>query len=555
MRRALLEMIVGLTAFTSPLAAQATSGVGSDAIPVPEGGTRISIGGFWSSYGKRLAPSPDGGAVRSPLFSGFARNSLTAADFPVLTPAQDAIRSLTGEPKFTLTLGALEARGDVSQSVVPLHVEYGIRKYLSIGLLVPYVETRSDSRFVLNRGGKGATVGENPARTTATAATARATNGALLQQIDAARAALAAEVTRCSDAAATGGGCAAIRTNPAAAQDLLNRAALTKAQLAALYGDATKAGSPVVPIQKSAAQLAVEANITALGTSFSQYTIGNIDGTRMPVGALLIYGSGGLQTISSDTAFKLAYDSLAGGGRAGMGDVDLVATLLLHDSFGGNQAARLAPTKRAFRTAVSGGWRFGTATGGRSHSPFDVPTGDGANALLVRSTTDVIFGRRVWLSSTVRAVKPFADNVVARIPGISDTTLFHSAYVGPAERALGSRLEIEIAPRLALGSFFGASFAYDLVHQGTSTYTATAIPATDPATLPLPVFETAATTVHQLQMGVSFSTLASYVRGNSRFPVDVLYNHALILTASGGVVPAPVSDQLQFRIYTRFPRR
>jgi hypothetical protein len=56
-------------------------------------------------------------------------------------------------------------------------------------------------------------------------------------------------------------------------------------------------------------------------------------------------------------------------------------------------------------------------------------------------------------------------------------------------------------------------------------------------------------------LGLSFSTLSSYVRGRSRFPAEVIYTHTVPLAASGGEVPAVASDRLELRVYTGFPRR
>jgi hypothetical protein len=56
-------------------------------------------------------------------------------------------------------------------------------------------------------------------------------------------------------------------------------------------------------------------------------------------------------------------------------------------------------------------------------------------------------------------------------------------------------------------------------------------------------------------VGVTFSTLASYVRGRSRFPAEVIYSHTMPLSGSGATLPAVSSDRLELRVYTGFPRR
>jgi hypothetical protein len=56
-------------------------------------------------------------------------------------------------------------------------------------------------------------------------------------------------------------------------------------------------------------------------------------------------------------------------------------------------------------------------------------------------------------------------------------------------------------------------------------------------------------------LGFSFSTLASYARGRSRFPAEVIYTHTAPLSGSGALTPAISTDRLELRVYTGFPRR
>jgi hypothetical protein len=526
--------------------AQSASGVGDDAIPVPKHGTRIHLVGLFASYDSRFGSSL-GGSAESPLFSGYNRNNLGVADIPRLAVAQDNIRSLSGVSNFSLTLGKLEAKGDVVRTVVPFQLDFGITRRLSLSVLVPYVETRANNKFVLNRGGTGANVGQNPARL---APSARTNNGAVLAQIAASQTALTSEIARCGDANATGGGCNAIRNDPGGAQSLLTQSASFATQLKALYGDANSVGAPMVPIAGSTTQHAIEDRLTALRSTFSQFASNDSSTAAQPAGAVLVYASSGLQQIAKDSAFGLAYDTLTNGGRAGIGDIDVVATYLVFDSFGASQSRRLFTPARGFRTSISGGWRFGSANGGRSESPFDVPTGVGANALLFRTTTDFIVTKVFWMSGTLRYTKPMSDLVVTRFPGSGDSTLFRPFVQASANRSIGTRTEFEIAPRLALGTFFGVSMAYDIGHQQASTLKSVVAQDATYGSL----VTTPSSTAEVLQLGLSYSTLGSFARGQSRWPIEVIYSHGMTVSGSG-MAPAENSDRIELRIYTRFPRR
>ncbi|WP_158514801.1 hypothetical protein [Gemmatimonas phototrophica] len=531
-----------------PLAAaqgQSVSGVGDDAIPIPRGGFRIQVGGLWNDYREVYSP----GAGKQALLRGLATENLGVNLMPQLSDAQAGIRALTGNSSFALSLGPLESAGEVRQSIAPFALDYGVSRRLSLRAVVPYVESRDVSQLILNRNGTAANVGRNPALGTA-GQQARAANAALLGQIDAARTALTAEISRCANVSATG--CDAIRANPAGAQTLVTRASQTRSSLATVYGDGDAAGAPVVPISGSSLHAAVVSTVGALRTDFGAYGITSIAAAAQPQPAVTIFGPGSIGSITSDT-FNVGYARLGDTRRAGIGDIDLTATYLLFDSFNADQVKRVLSPARGLRSNLTVGWRFGTAGADRAEDAFDVPIGEGANALLVRSTTDVLFNRWAWMSATVRAVKPFGDRIAVVVPFRDETSLLSSPVdIVSAARTLGTRLEFEVAPRMAIGQFFGLSASYLVRHWGADVFDTeraeSSASLTEPFTTPSRTFSAAA-------VGVTFSTLNSYVRGRSRFPAEVVYTHTTPLGASGGFVPVVSSDRLELRIYTGFPRR
>ena len=543
-------LLAGVAARPGAAQAQTVAGLGDDAIPLPKGAKRFLISGLWNDWDAVYAPTATGGPNRRPLLAALATSQAGVAIFPQLVTAEAGVRTLTGQSTFALSLGALDASGEVRQSIAPLGVSLGLTRRLSLRLLVPYVESRDVTQLLLNRVGSTANVGMNPAYVAGTGVSARATNGAVLAQLDLARTQLAAEITRC--ASPTASGCDAIRGNPVGAQALVLRAATTRTAIAAVYGNATNGGAPVVPIENGSAQTAVRTTIATLRSDFAAFGVTGIAQGAAPAGASTIYGPGGMTRIVGDTAWKLGYDRLGNTRRAGIGDIDLTASFLLYDSFHADQVRRLLTPTRGVRSMLTAGWRFGTAGADRTDDPFDVPIGDGANALLVRSTTDLVLTPSVWMSATVRAVKPMSDEIAVALPFRNEMNAFDAFTSGKAVRSLGTRVELELAPRLSFGQFFGVSAAYLVRHWGDDRYAvvdaaASAGQQTDGGT--------ASRTMHAAALGASFSTLASYVRGRSRFPAEVIYTHTIPVTGSGAAIPASTSDRLELRVYTGFPRR
>ncbi len=544
--------LVAVATLASIASAQAVAGTGDDAIPIPKGGYRFRLGGLWNDYTNVYAPDANGSLVSRPLLAGLATASLGTNRLPQLANYESAIRSLSAVANYNLSLGTFEAIGDVRQSSVPLALDVGITRRVSIGIVVPYVESRNRSQLVLNRAGTNATAGQNPAYSAAGATAARTINGTVLRQLATAFNQLSAEVTRCAVATATN--CDAIRANPAGAQTLLQRARAAQTAIALVYGDSTRAGSPLVPITGSAVQTAIVANLTSIASAFQGFGVGSLQAVA-PASANVVYGPGSLAAIARDSAFGLGYSAIGNTRRAGIGDIDLTATALLHDTFGADQYKRLNSTGRAWRTSLTAGFRFGTAGADRVEDPLDVPIGDGASAILLRSTTDLILNKFFWISGTVRVVRPLGDDVAVAVPVLTDTSLFFSYRTAVAQRSLGQRTEIEIAPRLMFGQFFGLSGGYLLRRVGEDKLETLVPPTTQSSTASGGEFLTPARTVQALTIAASFSSLASYMRRGAKWPLELTFTHTAPFAASGGISPIFSMDRLEMRIYRGFPRR
>ncbi|MEQ1690565.1 MAG: hypothetical protein ABMA00_04730 [Gemmatimonas sp.] len=538
----LLTIIALLLGASAPLAAQAVTGAGADATALPKGAMRWRVAGIWEGSDKIFTAS---GA--QPMYAGIATGALGTARLPQLSAAEQAIRTLSGLTTFSLSLGPLESTADTRQSITPLSLELGVTPRLSVGVVVPYIESRDNALLVLNRAGVGATVGQNPAYSATAGSAARSSNGALLRQLAQSRTQLASEIARCAPASATG--CDAIRADPSGAQQLVNQALSTQNAIVTIYGDSVRGGAPVVPISNSATQAAINALIGSMRTAFNGFGVTTLTEGVLPASATIVNGPGAIARIANDTAYGLDYSTLGGTRRAGIGDIDLTASYLWLNTLGERPAQWLAATRFGVRSQFTAGWRFGTAGADRPHVAFDVPIGDGANALLARSTTDVVFNRFLWMSGTLRIVQPLGDRAVIRRPLLVDSMLFVPSTIEPADRSLGRRVDLEVAPRVMLGRFFGLSGGYLYRRSDADRYT---FSASDSLTAGR--FAVNARTYQAYMLGATFSTLSSYARGRSKWPVEVLYVHVAPITGTGSVA-ATSSDRLELRVYTGFPRR
>lgn len=506
-------------------------------MPVPARTWRLSISGMWDQWDRRLL----GDGSTGQLLGGLSTPSLGSAQLPVLADTETGIRGLLGRSDFGLTLGPLEATGAVRRTTSLLQAELGLTNRVSLGVRVPYVEVVHDARLLLNRNGVDANVGANPALTNQGAAVG---NGNVHFNLETARATLSTAIADCASGG-TSDICAVIQADPAAASALLERAGAFASAWKAVYGDGTTTlGAPVVPVAGSAAHLAIGGSLAELSDAFGEYGFNALQ-RAVPNGAILVYSSEGLQTLAQDSAFGLNADTLGGAFRAGMGDVDVEARVLLFDRWRFDQTARLTGGQSGVRVLASAGWRFGTASSAQANEPFALATGDGVNALLLRATADAVWRKWGWVSVTARTTMPRPDQAVVRLPGAGVPDFFFGAVPQAATRTLGQRFDLEIAPRVNLGEKLGLSAMWARRSMGGDTY----------VTANGEEFRTPSGSAQFGAIGITYSTLAPFVRGNSRRAVEIMFVHEVALNASGVIVPSLVRDRLEMRVYRGFPRR
>lgn len=541
------------------LSAQPVLGGGDDATVLRRGRARIRIGGILETaterYGGRGGPLDQ----REPLGADASFDTLGVGFLPrFLQPLQDTLRVLTGAPGFVASLGQLRTDIRTDVQTIPLSAEFGVLDRLTLSVLVPYVRTRSTVNPVVNPTGAEGTLGFNPAGDFAGGTgvtTALARNRQATQQLGAAAAELRALSTACAAPTAMDPRCTDFPAAAAAA--LVSEAAALQSRIGYVYGTGTAgSGRPFVPVAGTAPQRAVEARIADLSRRFGTFQITSLSAGSTPAGATARLGLAGLQTILTNEAFGIVGDSLRGLVRSGSGDIELAATLQWLDTFRGDEQARLSPRGLQLRSAVTAGYRFGTGSGDFPFTWFDVPTGSGVNALLFRSATDVVFGRRFWASAIVRVAQPLADQPFVRVPTTPDEAFVSVFREVPIDRTMGRELQLELNPRVALSDFFSVWGHYQLRSKAADRNRGTfELPADgdQPAmTIDASILDVESEAREQRAgIGVSYSTLAAYTRGKSSLPMEVSWLYRRSLAGSGGQVLRASSQQVMVRTYFR----
>jgi hypothetical protein len=541
------------------LTAQPVRGIGDDATTPARGVVRVqfstSITDFSHRYGKGTSGRRDGDL--EPLGTDFSVDTLGAANFPGLASVQSALRILTGNNAFTLSLGTSNLTEQVRIQTTPIQLEAGITKWLSVGVMVPIVSARNQVQFNLRAGGN---VGLNPGLVadSAAAATAVAANALLVSQLNAARTQLAALLASCTSNPGSNAQCASIVAN---APTINANATAFVTGVTQAYGTSRTTGSPFVPAAGSAADSLIRTRIVAFRSQFSQYGVTAIAPTTLgPARATALVTPDGLQRAMADSSLRLRAGPLGTVTHQGIGDVEVAVKLRLFDSFGfHSDTSRLLPKGMNLRQSVAGVYRFATGTIDLPGNYLDYGTGQGNNAVEVRSFTDLVYGQHFFASFVARYTLQLPDQQALRITDTPNQVFAPAYRERLVDRNLGDQLQIEVNPRWVLSDWFSVGAQYLFRNKAEDAFTGTFTVPTSESGLAAPLtldantlrYETAATE-QRVGVGLTFSSVAAHARHKATFPIEVQYFNSRTIAGTGGAVPRLSIQQLQVRLYPRF---
>ena len=180
-----------------------------DAAPIPAGMLRLRVSNVWTRFDERFAANGE----RTPLNAPLSTDSLGTAQLPLLAPIEAAARTLALDPALRLSLGTLRVGGNARIVTTPIAIEYGVTRRLSVGLLIPIVQTRRVAQAVVVGDSSHANFGYVPAGSRQTAVDA---NALVVTAYQRAADSLATLIARCPTNP-TAAGCVAVNANSAGA--------------------------------------------------------------------------------------------------------------------------------------------------------------------------------------------------------------------------------------------------------------------------------------------------------------------------------------------------
>jgi hypothetical protein len=534
--------------FVEPSRAQAGLTRTDDAATVPGGVARLRVIPSWTRFENRFTGASGDATSTVPLAAVLAADSLGVAQIPGLAPSEAALRTLTGDPTFRLSLGRSISTATARIVRTAVAAEYGLTRRLTLGAVLPIVQTRTELFVALNADdATRANVGPNPARVLQ-AERDRAL--ALQDQLSRVRTELESRLASCDANPGSDPSCPNILANRADVVSLIGETSAFGSALGTLFGATTSAPQqPFAPLTGTTAASAIGAHLATLTDRLRGY-VGStadqiVETVPLAVGPA---GFGDVQRLLLAGEFGLAPDSLGAVYRFNFGDIELGAKFLVLERGAWTfSAAARGPWLRT-RLSLLGIVRLGTGAPTLERLPhryLEYGTGDGQTDVEAGALLDVGLGSRIVLMAAARYTAQLGTVDAGRLPDengvVNPFTPLHGGT-----RKLGDIFAGELTPRILLGRHFGADAHYVVIVRADDEYSPSA--AGDP-----PV-RRGGFTEQRAGVGISYSTLRGSGTRVPRLPVEVSIAHIETVAGTSALVPRATRDQIEVRLYYRVRR-
>ncbi len=531
-----------------PARAQAGLTRTDDAAPLARGMARLRVIPSWSRFESRFAGSAAEGSSTVPLAAALAADSLGVAQIPGLAASEVALRTLTGDVTFRLSLGRSSSVATSRVVTTAIAAEYGLTRRLTVGGVLPIVQTRTELFVTLNQDdATRANVGPNPARIPDTGASARAV--ALQAQLSTVRGALETRLAGCDANPGSDPSCATILANRADVVSLIGETAAFGSAIGVLFGTDPEEAQPFAPLASTTTATGIGTGLSTLTQRLRGYVGATADQIveTVPL-APGPAGFGDVQALLLGGEFGLSPDSLGPIYRLNVGDVELGAKFLLLERGAWIANPELASPWLRTRLSLVGVVRLGTGAPTLERLPhryLEVGTGDGQTDLEAGALLDVGLGPRIAVMAGARYTRQLGEVAAGRVPDENGVVHPFTPLAGGTRR-LGDIFVAELTPRILFGRYLGVDAHYALISRADDEY-----PAATAGEAPL---RRGGFTEQRVGLGVSYSTLRGARGREPRVPVEVSIAHIETVGGSNGMVPRAARDQLQLRLYYRVRR-
>lgn len=524
MRRSLaLLVILGLAP-----GARAAAQVLDDAL-VPAGRVRVEMTPIYTTWDSRFGRTDSGKTGREKLGEDLTTTSALSL-FPGAESLRAAIAALAGTPAYAPTLGETESRVSKNITRVEFGAHLGILDWLTIGVVLPWTNSRADVDVNFRPDTTAEPLGLSPTSTDPTAV------AAFMQALANAEAEASVNAnTVCS----TSPGSAACTS----AQDLAQRAA-------SFYGSADEAygTSAFFPVAGSATAAALDQATATLDADLVAAGLSGI-GTSMAFAAeplteeqFLMLPSAGSSAIGIGGS---ALGSVRGIWQAGDMEASLTARILegeVRDS---------AASHSRFSYRLLGTFLVRLPTGHVNNPDvfFDVGTGDGQTDLEGRLMGELTLGRRLGIRGGARYGIQMSRTLIRRVAP-PETILAPLSTRQLVRWKPGSYFGLEVAPAFRFSDELSVAAEYRAFRKYRDTYELTGNSAGAPVD-PYVLEVESGVTLHELGGTLRYDTTARWLSGGARYPIQLEGRWMRAIAGGGGQTPVTTRIEFGVRLFRR----
>jgi len=510
------QLAATLVLATSALLVRPAAAQTELAVPLGRGQLRIDFTPLWSSWDHRFDPTAPG---LVPIATDFASDSLGVGTLPFLQPLQNQIQLATGLGSFSLNLGHPLIALNASVRTMPIGIELGLSRRLSIGVTVPIVRSRVDASFkVDSTPGRQSNVGWNPGFLNPTADTAFR-NG--MTRV------LAALQTQASN-------------GPPALQ------AQAQAAIAALQPFLTVSSAPFLPRNTTAAADSILTRLARADSTYAQLaaqylalgdTLPTLSATTLPLpDSAASLGRDDLERLFSDPTLPIAADTFGTVVRTGIGDITAHATYQFAEG------AR-------YRGQVIVTTRFPTGSAPSASNFLDLGTGTHEFGLEAALSNDLLFGGAFLVHAVARAGGSGSDQLPMRVT-LPEFPIVPISQLAEIKRKPAPYVALDLDPTWMMDDAFSVRVAYSFFTQGATLHSYVNPADQTRVGLPASVLdEGTATRWMRIGGAVTFSTAERYARGRASLPYSVSVGYDNTIWGRTGRVPDESVFHINFRAY------
>lgn len=490
-----------------------------DARLLAPGILRVAFTPQYQSWNQMYAA--DGSVI--PLGAYLSADSAGSNFFPTLGRVENAVRDITGDPGYRLTLGNLTTRVDADVRRFPFALSLGLTRWLTFTATVPIVVTRVNAAIALDSTAGNAGWNQGAAFESGNPGGQAAIQNLVVQLQDRVST-LDAMIASGSFGCPGGAGCAGAQAVLARAETVLNG-------IIALSGapSFTPPIPPAAPTAGSPAGQAIIAAIADLSSQLAGLGLSPLSPATMPLPGRR-FSPDDIGSTLSNTAFGHESDVPEYTKRPNFGDIEVGVRLGLVQS----ETTRLAITAQA---------RLPTGARDFADNLVDVGTGDRQLDAVVGIEAAVEPGP-VSLIAAASYTWQFPGTILRRV-----TTPEHpialSGTTALVNRDLGEMLWVTAYPGVRLAGGFNLHGLVSWFSKSADHFTATsATPGTlDPAILDQQ------TSMRLLGVGAGIAYRSTGRTGS--LPIDAGVTWQTAISGSGGFAPKATVVTMYLRAYYR----